>query len=542
MRRWIGPLLLAGLLAPSAATAQEAGAWVVDGSSGCRVWNPEPQPGETVLWDGPCHDGIASGEGWLQWFRDGRPVGQFVGAMRDGREGDAGTWVWDDGSRFEGTLKDGSRDGPGSAIEPDGSRFEGSWRDSRYDGSGRLLMASGDLYEGEFRDDAYAGIGVLRSADGGRYEGQFADGVFEGGGVLLFADGTRYAGTFRAGRPDGRGTLTFRGGARYEGGFRDGRFDGQGTLTDPGGTVAGTWRLGCLSNGNSVRAIGTTEAACGIQARPPSDGTHAFVTPDGTRSHGTFRNGRLDGPGVVVGLNGSRWVGRFAAGALVEGVAEVASDDGVRLEAEYSDGIVVRARKAWPDGRTYEGGLRDGRESGFGRERGADGAVYEGEFADGRPHGPGVRRLPDGTLQAGDWKNGCLVTPTEVVAIRAPLASCGEAELHDGHGTIVFANGSRYEGAVEDGTPQGQGKWTTSDGGTAEGFFRGASLEGLGVVKDAAQGTRYVGELRGNRPNGRGTLTTALGLSFSGPWRDGCLQGHGLDVWFLTSPESCGLR
>ena len=126
MRRWRRLVLLAGLLAPSLSVADEPGAWVVDGSSGCRIWNPEPQPGERVLWDGPCRDGVASGEGWLQWFRDGRPVGQFVGAMRDGREGDAGTWVWDDGTRFEGTLRDGSRDGPGSAIEPDGSRFEGT--------------------------------------------------------------------------------------------------------------------------------------------------------------------------------------------------------------------------------------------------------------------------------------------------------------------------------------------------------------------------------------------------------------------------------
>lgn len=542
MRRWRRLVLLAGLLAPSLSLADEPGAWVVDGSSGCRVWNPEPQPGERVLWDGPCRDGVASGEGWLQWFRDGRPIGQFVGAMRDGREGDAGTWVWDDGTRFEGMLRDGSRDGPGSAIEPDGSQFEGTWRGSRYEGSGRLLMTNGDFYEGEFHDDAYDGIGVLQGADGGRYEGRFADGLFEGGGILLFADGTRYAGNFLAGKPDGRGTLIFPGGARYDGEFRAGLFDGSGTLSDPeGASAAGLWQGGCLSNGDSVRAIGTTEEACGLASKPVPDGNHVFVAPDGTRYDGTFRRGRLDGMGAMVRLNGSRWAGRFAEGALVEGVAELVFDDGVRLEAEYSDGLVVRARKRWPDGRVYEGGLHEGREHGFGREQAPDGTFYEGEFADGRPHGAGVRRLADGTLQAGEWTNGCLVTPGEVVAIRTPLAACGLADVHDGHGTIVFANGSRYEGAVENGAPQGQGKWTSSDGSTAEGFFRGASLEGLGVVQDA-RGTRYVGELRGNRPNGRGTLTSPRGLSFSGPWRDGCLQGHGLEVWFLTTADSCGLR
>ena len=543
--RWTGPALLAGLIAPwmlGAAAAQGTGAWVIDGSAGCRIWNPEPEAGETVLWDGHCRDGMAAGEGWLQWFRDGRPVGQYIGTMRDGREGDAGTWVWDDGSRFEGRLKDGGRDGFGRAIDPDGSRFEGQYRDGHYEGPGRLLLANGDLYEGEFRLDRFAGRGVLRSASGGRYEGDFVDGEFDGAGVLLFADGARYEGTFRAGRPDGRGVLAWEGGARYAGEFRAGLFDGSGTLDETeGASAAGLWRAGCLSNGDAVRAIGTTEEACGFTPKPVPDGVHAVTAPDGTRYDGTFRNGQLDGPGTLVRLNGGRAAGRFAAGALVEGFSLTILDDGVRIEAEYSDGQVVRARKTWPDGRLYEGRLHEGRETGFGRTRDADGTVYEGEYRDGRPDGPGRRRLPDGTLQEGTWKAGCLVTPGEVVAVRVPLADCGEASVEDGHGTLRFANDSRYEGAIEDGAPQGVGKWTATDGSTAWGFFRGASLEGLSIVIDA-QGTRYVGELRGNKPNGRGTLTTKRGLSFSGEWRDGCLQGHGLEVWFLTTAGSCGLK
>ena len=43
-----------------------AGEWLVDGKTGCRIWNGFPEPGESMSWDGPCDNGFANGKGTLQ--------------------------------------------------------------------------------------------------------------------------------------------------------------------------------------------------------------------------------------------------------------------------------------------------------------------------------------------------------------------------------------------------------------------------------------------------------------------------------------------
>jgi hypothetical protein len=53
--------ILVGLLAGVAATPIRAGDWIADASAGCQVWNPHPQPNETIRWSGACPNGFAHG-------------------------------------------------------------------------------------------------------------------------------------------------------------------------------------------------------------------------------------------------------------------------------------------------------------------------------------------------------------------------------------------------------------------------------------------------------------------------------------------------
>jgi hypothetical protein len=48
-----------------------AGDWIADAKSGCKIWNPQPAPRETVVWNGPCKDGFGEGKGVLDWLRGG---------------------------------------------------------------------------------------------------------------------------------------------------------------------------------------------------------------------------------------------------------------------------------------------------------------------------------------------------------------------------------------------------------------------------------------------------------------------------------------
>lgn len=159
------------LLALAATILIAPSAWAVDEmrwqatSSGCLVWNPIPEPSETVTWSGGCVDGKASGFG-TEVFRY-RELG-----------------VWKE------------------------ERYVGEMEGGRLNGRGTLSYDNGDRYEGEFRDGKPAGRGMFTFLDGRRYEGDVADGHFHGRGIYTFPDGAQYAGGFAHGLANGAGTLT----------------------------------------------------------------------------------------------------------------------------------------------------------------------------------------------------------------------------------------------------------------------------------------------------------------------------------------------
>jgi len=80
--------------------------WITDAKTGCKVWNPAPEAGETVRWSGPCKDGYADGKGTLSWTENGKPGDKFVGAYQGGK-----------------------RNGHGVLTDTEGNRVEGDWRD-----------------------------------------------------------------------------------------------------------------------------------------------------------------------------------------------------------------------------------------------------------------------------------------------------------------------------------------------------------------------------------------------------------------------------
>ena len=63
--------------------------WIKDTANGAYVWNPEPQDGESVRWDGgTVRDGdnlYAQGSGTLTWYKNGQVIQVDEGAFEHGR-------------------------------------------------------------------------------------------------------------------------------------------------------------------------------------------------------------------------------------------------------------------------------------------------------------------------------------------------------------------------------------------------------------------------------------------------------------------------
>jgi hypothetical protein len=146
-----------------AAAAIRPSGWISDARTGCKIWNSNPTPGETIEWSGACTDGIASGRGVLQWYRQGEPSERYEGEVSDGKANGRGT-LKTDYAQYEGDWRDGLQNGSGVFTWANGSRLEAEWRDGRANGHAIFNWISGSRFEGEFRDGRAEGTGTFYKA------------------------------------------------------------------------------------------------------------------------------------------------------------------------------------------------------------------------------------------------------------------------------------------------------------------------------------------------------------------------------------------
>ena len=176
----VAPLVGAMLVAVVAmASAQPAPSGWIDGSRpGCRVWNPEPRPNESVVWTGRCANGFAQGHGTLIWLQNTQATDRFSGEYRDGKRTGRGVYTWADGERYEGEYRDDKRTGRGVYTWPNGDRYEGGFRDGHFHGRGIMTWVDGSRYEGDWQESRAHGSGTKIEPDGSVYTGQWARGCF----------------------------------------------------------------------------------------------------------------------------------------------------------------------------------------------------------------------------------------------------------------------------------------------------------------------------------------------------------------------------
>ena len=161
-----------------------AGEWIQDENTGCAVWNPAPQSGESILWSGECTNQRASGYGVLKWLRDGEKFETAEGFFTDGKLEGEGAWHWASGHRYLGDFAEGEFDGEGVFTWPDGARYSGGFRNNERHGLGRHLAPNGARYEGPYRRGERHGTGRCYLPGSGWsqcrwHEGERIDGLTE---------------------------------------------------------------------------------------------------------------------------------------------------------------------------------------------------------------------------------------------------------------------------------------------------------------------------------------------------------------------------
>jgi len=117
------------------------GDFIADASTGCRIYNPKPSPGEAASWSGACTDGLAEGKGTVRWLKGGTVIETDEGEWRAGHQIGEAVQVWATG-RYRGEVRDGLPEGHGVLVLGD-MRYEGEFSGGRPDGAGTLSDAKG---------------------------------------------------------------------------------------------------------------------------------------------------------------------------------------------------------------------------------------------------------------------------------------------------------------------------------------------------------------------------------------------------------------
>lgn len=167
--------------------------------------------------------------------------------------------------------------------------------------------------------------------------------------------------------------------------------------------------------------------------------------------------------------------------------------------------IDVADRIKWYEGET---GIED-KPDGFGQAWFNDGSVYNGQWLYGAMEGHGIMEYPNGDIYEGEWKEGkcedeegfylCLSdTPTRSLNMQLGDAYIGEFNDHlsktCGEGKFVFADGTSYQGHVENGLFGRYGLYKYS-GFSFEGYFLRGKPHGAGCLLNDADndGAQLIG-------------------------------------------------
>lgn len=184
--------------------------------------------------------------------------------------------------------------------------------------------------------------------------------------------------------------------------------------------------------------------------------------------------------------------------------------------------------KSYPDGRIYDGEMKNKLPHGYGKMIYFDGSIYIGNWREGAQHGQGRMLYATGDTYEGNWENDA---PHGQGIAKFVNGNIYEGESYhgitQGYGKMSFANGDIYEGEWVDEEPHGQGTMLYADGNTYEGMWEHNNMVNGHII--SYNGNEYEGDVLGGLPHGYGKLIFAdTNDVYEGDFMEGVRHGWGI--------------
>ena len=165
----------------------------------------------------------------------------------------------------------------------------------------------------------------------------------------------------------------------------------------------------------------------------------------------------------------------------------------------------------------YKGEIKGGLPDGLGFTLFTDGTKYMGQWQDGKQHGHGTFIFLTGEKMSGEWEkneewnitkydiNGNIIARYADGVLLIDNKKEGVLFYRQEFGNLGwFTTGNeekdyKYEGEIENGKPNGWGKFTYPSGSMHEGEYKEGKYHGQGTFT-FAKGKKVVGEFKENKP------------------------------------------
>ncbi|CAI2384134.1 unnamed protein product [Moneuplotes crassus] len=341
--------------------------------------------------------------------------------------------------------------------------FKGQHNGLNAQGHGVCFTRTNNLIEGIFKENTLTkGIAKILYSNGEYFSGEVTQGGLKNGkGTYYYSNGDRYDGQFLNDKRIGNSRLIFDDKSEYIGQFIDDEADGHGIYTDP--------------QGNRYMSISET-----------MDRTSDHHQDGGS---GHFLRGRLYGKGEIHFKNGDHYSGQFKASKRHgEGTmtynAPISEVDFSNLGTYYGNWVNDqrhgKGEMEFTDGTSFTGKWNND-EMRYGEYKRPGSIIYKGHLSNKKYHGSGKITLNSGTTILGEFCKG-----------EFPKS-----------GTILFQNGLKFEGLIEDTQIGDKGKLTYKNGDIYEGFFKNKMRNGFGTFLEA-NGNKYEGRWEKDQQQGEG--------------------------------------
>jgi hypothetical protein len=263
------------------------------------------------------------------------------------------------------------------------------------------------------------------------------------------------------------------------------------------------------------------------------------------------------------------------------------------LSAQCLSGDCVNGRGTfkYPSGAVYQGEFVDGEIHGIGKLTYSDKREYIGEWINRYQEGRGKMTMTDGRVFKGYWKRGEFygddpqgepIAYNEKIEEEEPevQTGCIFGDCDNGNGTMLFVDGSKYEGTFLDSKINGFGTYYYANnskytGEWKDGYYHGEGIkyngpkdvriglwqsgEYLGTKEDAskkgcilgdceqgegtyvyADGSKYIGEFKEGAADGQGICYYSNGNKYTGFWKANYFNGEGT-MYFENGEVTLGL-